>query len=74
MLEIHSCSKDRIANAGGIKATYVLFFPVKGDRCLQEQQESFCSAYEELDFHAGDAKRLPPCLLYSSKADLTVPW
>ena len=32
------------------------------------------AAAEDLDFSLEDAGRLPPCRLYSSRADITVPW
>ena len=42
----------------------------KGPRELQQSS----STAERMDFSMEDVRRLPPCLLYSSKADLTVPW
>ena len=35
---------------------------------------SLPAAAEDLDFSLEDARRLPPCRLYSSRADITVPW
>ena len=35
---------------------------------------SLPAATKDLDFTLDDARRLPPCRLYSSRADITVPW
>ena len=40
---------------------------------LQALQQRSCTTLEKLDFYLEDARRLSPWLLYSSKADFTVP-
>ena len=47
---------------------------MQGDSGLQALQQQSCATPENLDFYMEDARRLPPWHLYSSKADLTVPW
>lgn len=48
--------------------------PVQERVGLEELEQCSPAALEDLDFGMSDAKRLPPWHLYSSKADITVPW
>jgi len=47
---------------------------VQNGNGLRELQQGPCYVPEDLDFSKEDARHLPPWHLYSTEADITVPW